>query len=102
MTTETPSRGLTYDLEGGGAPVPSVMIESRAGGQNYAWYSEEGDWADSGASSSASGVTPGIGSRLRLDLSLGRGTEAVVLRAGYQRARTLARACDLAGRKQPP
>lgn len=42
---------------------PVIIIESRTGGQNHAWYSESGTWADAGASSSAPGTTPGIGSR---------------------------------------
>ncbi len=44
--------------------TPNVFIvESRAGGQNFAKYSEFGVWADSGAKSTAADVTPGIGSR---------------------------------------
>lgn len=40
-----------------------VLIESRPGGINFEWYSEEGTFADSSAKSSAAGITPGIGSR---------------------------------------
>jgi len=40
-----------------------IIIESRAGGQNHAWYSEQGVWADAGATSGAAGVTPAVGSR---------------------------------------
>ena len=44
--------------------IPSVfLVESRAGGQNHAGYSETGTWADSTAKSTASGCTQGIGSR---------------------------------------
>ncbi len=39
------------------------IVESRAGGQHFNLYSEVGTWANSGAKSTAPGVTPGIGSR---------------------------------------
>ena len=47
-------------------PVTSsdaILIESRAGGQNHAMYSETGVWADNGANCTAAGTTPGIGQR---------------------------------------
>ncbi len=46
-----------------GSSVEDIIIESRQGGQNYAWYSESGQLGDSTAKSAASGVTSGIGSR---------------------------------------
>ena len=55
--------GLTYSLSSGQAPVEDIIIESRSGGQNYNWYSEEGEWADISATSGAPGLTPGLGSR---------------------------------------
>lgn len=42
----------------------AVIVESRPGGQNFAFYSESsGNWANSTVKSSAPGVTAGIGSR---------------------------------------
>lgn len=44
-----------------------VIVESRSGGQNVAWYSDvngtAANWANSSAKSTAPGCTPGIGSR---------------------------------------
>ena len=48
------------------APATSadpILIESRAGGQNHAMYSETGTWADNGVNCMAAGITPGIGQR---------------------------------------
>jgi len=39
-----------------------IIIESRSGGQNFAWYSDTG-MADSGTQCTAPGLTSGIGSR---------------------------------------
>ena len=46
-----------------GTSVDDIIIESRSGGQNYAWYSESGSLGDSTSKSAAAGVTAGIGSR---------------------------------------
>lgn len=46
-----------------GSAVPDIIVESRSGGQNYAWYSESGTLADSSAKSTAADCTVGIGSR---------------------------------------
>jgi hypothetical protein len=44
-------------------PAPNdVLVESRTGGANYSWYSDTG-MADAGAICSATGATPGIGTR---------------------------------------
>lgn len=44
--------------------IPSTIVESRSGGQNFAAYSEvSGDWQNSTSKSTAPGVTGGIGSR---------------------------------------
>lgn len=51
LVTQTPPAG------------PTIIIEARSGGQNHAWYSEQGAWADSSGTSTAAGMTPGIGSR---------------------------------------
>jgi immunoglobulin I-set domain protein len=40
-----------------------TIVETRAGGQNLAWYAEGSGWNDSTAKSTAAGVTPNIGSR---------------------------------------
>ena len=40
-----------------------IIIESRSGGKNYAWYYDVNASGDSGAKSSAAGCTPAIGSR---------------------------------------
>lgn len=42
--------------------VPDIIIESRSGGLNYAWYGDAG-LSSSTAKSSATGCTPAIGSR---------------------------------------
>src|SRR5688572_7604812 len=42
----------------------TIVVETRAGGQNLSAYAEAGgNWAISTLKSSAAGVTPGIGSR---------------------------------------
>ncbi len=41
----------------------TIIIEARSGGQNLSWYSEQGGFADSSATSAAPGCTSGIGSR---------------------------------------
>jgi len=51
---------LTVTSGGGGT---EFIVESRAGGQNYANYSEVGSWADASCKSTAEGNTSGIGSR---------------------------------------
>lgn len=56
-------QGLTFSILNSGEPVDQLLIESRSGGQNHAWYSEEGVWADNANTSGAAGVTAGIGSR---------------------------------------
>lgn len=43
--------------------VVMFMVESRSGGQNYDHYSEVGTLSDAAAKSTATGTTPGIGSR---------------------------------------
>ena len=43
-------------------PGEDFIVESRVGGQNFAWYDDEG-MANTGANCTAPGVTPGIGSR---------------------------------------
>jgi hypothetical protein len=55
---DTHSKTITVAL-----PQNVVIVESRSGGQNTAWYSEQGTWADNGLTSSAPGTTTGIGSR---------------------------------------
>lgn len=46
------------------ASAQTVLVETRAGGQNLSFYAEAGgNWANSTLKSSAAGVTPGIGSR---------------------------------------
>lgn len=45
------------------ASANDIIIESRSGGKNFAWYSDRAATGDSSAKSSASGVTAGIGSR---------------------------------------
>ena len=49
-------------------PLPAtssgaIIIEARPGGQNRAFYSEEGIWADSATDCTAPGTTPAIGQR---------------------------------------
>ncbi len=46
-----------------GAALGDFIVESRTGGQNFNKYSETGVWNNSSGKSTASGVTPGIGSR---------------------------------------
>jgi hypothetical protein len=46
-----------------GGLTGTIIIESRAGGQNTGWYAETGGWADSGVDCTATGMTPGIGQR---------------------------------------
>ena len=41
----------------------AIIVEARPGGQNRAFYSEEGIWADSATDCTAPGTTPGIGQR---------------------------------------
>ncbi|MCC5875995.1 MAG: phosphodiester glycosidase family protein [Candidatus Sumerlaeia bacterium] len=41
----------------------SFLVEPRVGGQNYNWYSDHPDFANSTVTSGASGATSGIGSR---------------------------------------
>src|SRR5690349_19821701 len=53
-----------------------VIVESRAGGQNVAAYSEDGigfpnGWQSSTAKSTAPGVTAGIGSRFNTNAAIG-------------------------------
>jgi uncharacterized lipoprotein YddW (UPF0748 family) len=44
--------------------LADIIVESRAGGLNYAYYSEvDGRWYDSTSKSTAAGLTPGIGAR---------------------------------------
>ncbi|CAN5513056.1 hypothetical protein BH09SUM1_BH09SUM1_16930 [soil metagenome] len=50
-------------LPPGQVAVDEIIIESRPGGLNYAWYSETGGWADSGTNCTATGLTAGIGMR---------------------------------------
>ncbi len=50
-----------YVISGVTAPLPSFVVESRLKGQNYAYYSETGTWADASAKSSAPGCTNGPG-----------------------------------------
>lgn len=45
------------------AGVDDILIESRQGGQNVAWYTESGSFADSAATCTAPGCTANIGSR---------------------------------------
>jgi hypothetical protein len=57
------SSGTRWDsLEARDASA-AIIIESRGGGRNHAWYREEGTWADISATSGAAGVTGGLGSR---------------------------------------
>lgn len=56
-------------------PVADILIESRSGGRNYAWYSESGTWGDSGATCQAEGCTAGIGSRYGSTLRSTAGTK---------------------------
>ena len=73
--------GLVHDTAGPFGPpdneprfkvlvqIPSVVttgpiiIESRPGGQNYTWYSEQGGWADTSINCTAPGLSPNIGMR---------------------------------------
>lgn len=42
----------------------TILVESRAGGQNSSWYSDAGgNWGDAGFHCTAPGTTPGIGTR---------------------------------------
>ncbi|MGB9623332.1 MAG: immunoglobulin domain-containing protein, partial [Phycisphaerae bacterium] len=54
------SNEVTLTLQGSG---PEFIVESRAGGNNYAEYSEDGVIFNSTAKSGAAGTTAGIGSR---------------------------------------
>lgn len=47
----------------GDRTATEIIIESRTDGKNHYFYSESGAWADSGATCSAEGTTPGIGTR---------------------------------------
>lgn len=43
-------------------PIQTFIVESRAGGQHFDWFSQAGTWANSTSKSSATGTTAGIGS----------------------------------------
>ena len=57
------SSGIRWDNIEARDASAAIIIESRSGGQNHAWYREEGPWADISATSGAAGVTVGLGSR---------------------------------------
>ncbi len=57
----TDSVGVQINVTGDAPAV--IIIESRSGGQNHAWYREEGTWADISSTSTAPGVTASLGSR---------------------------------------
>jgi PEP-CTERM motif len=52
--------------------ISETIVESRSGGQNVAWYTQAGTWANSTSKSTASGVTAGIGSTFSSNTFTGR------------------------------
>lgn len=58
-STATPTNTPTIVV----ATPTDIIIESREGRKNFAWYSETGDLANAAANSTAAGCTTGVGSR---------------------------------------
>lgn len=56
----TAAQHYRWDVQSG---LADIIIESRSGGQHSTWYTESGGWADSSSTSTATGVTAGLGSR---------------------------------------
>ncbi len=52
--------------------VSETLVESRSGGQNFAWYSQVGTFSNSTSKSTAAGVTAGIGSTFSSNAFTGR------------------------------